>query len=310
VKKILLIALLLTLGKTGTAQSTSYHPFPDSNAVWKINFGQIIYCQSSGGIATNIIYTYRFSDMITLGPYRYKTFLQYMYNYVPSNCAGAGTYTDTTTLGYLREDTANKVVFFRTNAGSEVLLYDFSRSPGDTLNLNWIGATGAPHSYTCTISSIDSVLVGSIYHKRFNLSNNDKHIEGVGSTAGPVQGSQNAPMPTWPNQYWLVCFHHAADFYPTNSSSCNLDVGIQPFMIDESPLIYPNPAQQIFQITGTEITGIEAYDIWGNNVRDTRIKPASEQGIFVDCSEWKNGIYLLRLQTLNGTMLKKIIVNH
>jgi hypothetical protein len=93
--------------------------------------------------------------------------------------------------GAYRQDTALRQVYFvPPSFSAESLWYDFNLSVGDTLSFNVNNQN--------SVLQIDSVLVGSSWHKRFLLADlgwggtglpdtNYALIEGVGSTLGLLQ---------------------------------------------------------------------------------------------------------------------------
>lgn len=77
-------------------------------------------------------------------------------------------------------------------------------------------------------------------------------------------------------------------------------VGVQEIAKDNIQ-IFPNPTKNIFHIKGEDITDIEILNLAGSiifkNNSTTRI----------DMSNFKNGIYLVRIKTNSGIVVKKLI---
>lgn len=193
--KALAVALLSMIScSLASAQTSVYHPFPDSNASWCILTGCLDgSCNGDYGYIVDQLV----GDTIVDGMLYHKV----QETYFPSsnnNCCtpplGLGS-------GYLREDTANKKVYWRGEImGQDTLLYDFSLQIGDTLN----GLMGScPISWV--VQTIDSTIVGSDYHKRINFDadtcNGFSIIEGIGST----QGLTNCPYPPFEMATILQC---------------------------------------------------------------------------------------------------------
>lgn len=180
--KLLLIGILIVTSLSLSAQTSIYHPFPDSIAVWGIS--SVCIDMGCGGDAGYIKNTYTGDTII--GAYTYKKieeeFLITTFNSccIPYNSSGNG---------FLREDTLNKKVYWRRyNWNYDTLLYDFSLSIGDTLKGYFENSLGGGVN-DIIVLSIDSVLVGSTFRKRINFdtTNSCKYIsiiEGVGSTSG------------------------------------------------------------------------------------------------------------------------------
>ena len=164
-----------------TGQSSIYHPFADSGAIWReFRFGgdggfyhyeweEEKYIKGDTTIAANVYHKVYESGLFTQYLIStYDTSYYYYENYIAC----------------FREDTNKRVYIFTSQ---EDLLYDFNLNTGDTLpnGFNYQLSQGD----TVIISSIDSVFDGTNYRKRFNLStttlqNYTSIIEGIGSTYG------------------------------------------------------------------------------------------------------------------------------
>ncbi|MCL2246005.1 MAG: T9SS type A sorting domain-containing protein [Lentimicrobiaceae bacterium] len=82
-----------------------------------------------------------------------------------------------------------------------------------------------------------------------------------------------------------------------------IDVGIADYK--DNILIYPNPANSIINIAGTDIANIEILNGIG------QIILAQYNTNMINVSELTNGIYILSIKTLTGSIIqKKIIINH
>jgi hypothetical protein len=66
--------------------------------------------------------------------------------------------------------------------------------------------------------------------------------------------------------------------------------------------IYPNPTNSTFTINAENITSIIIFDLLGNKILETKSSQNS-----IDVSNLASGQYLVRIQTSNGVMNKKII---
>jgi hypothetical protein len=90
---------------------------------------------------------------------------------------------------------------------------------------------------------------------------------------------------------------------PTMDSACAF-LGLSDFTATAIQ-VYPNPSKDIVTITsGNDILGIELYDIQGRIVQDLQINSTSAQ---LDLTDRQSGIYLLKINTTNGVMVKKVI---
>jgi hypothetical protein len=153
----LLCGAVLFLSPQAKAQFNVYHPFPDSNAVWGMESGCL---DNQCGDAAYIQNYY--AGVTLMDAYVYKR-VQEIYVLTSNN----GCCYPPTDLGsfYMREDTANRIVYCREeNMDEDVVLYDFSLLVGDTLT-GYMGTC----DMTWTVQSIDSILIGTYYRKKSTI---------------------------------------------------------------------------------------------------------------------------------------------
>ena len=281
-----------------SGQTNVYHPFPDSDAVWRVNWYVNYYNTNNdycSGLDAN--YDYSIGGDTTINAMTYKKIIRSGFTFF-TNC-------DNFLYGYvggLRQDTLQKKVFFRPwNINIDTLIYDFSLNVGDTLKsylLYW--HTSPP----ITIYSIDSVLVGNQYRKRWNLCtpNCAQIIEGVGSNYGLLEQLVN-----FESGGDLTCFLiNNNKLYPDTTSPC-VPLGINeiknPFLFTASP----NPSSGIFTITSSEkINSIEIFDVLGNKIENLKIKNEPTE---INISKKAKGIYFVKIVDEKGNFsVKKIIV--
>jgi len=74
------------------------------------------------------------------------------------------------------------------------------------------------------------------------------------------------------------------------------------------PIIYPNPTSGVFQIAGDElrITNVSIYNLPGEEIYRSSV--ISNRSSAVDISSSPDGIYFVKMQTTEGVIAKKIIV--
>ncbi len=237
-KNIILIFTIFLSSTFTRAQTNIYHAFPDSNAYWSETSWFVTFPSFCHVI--NIQTIYIFGDTI-LGTNTYHKIFKY--GYISStNCPSQGNYYTKYYLGALRQDTIQKKVYYYPSTSSnEELLYDFNLTIGDTLPISFnMGQQD-------TVYSIDSVLIGNSYRKRFILKSINNTfpppdtsyaiIEGVGSTFGLLStmdiSSESGSV--------LICFADNGQYYPANSN-CLLSVNVSE--INNQPInvtIVPNP---------------------------------------------------------------------
>jgi hypothetical protein len=82
---------------------------------------------------------------------------------------------------------------------------------------------------------------------------------------------------------------------------------VQTISSSDSIEVYPNPAAGIVTILsgGTSILGVSILNVLGEAVLD--IPNLRESDITLDISKLPSGTYFLRIQTSNGSVLRKVV---
>ena len=294
--KLLFLSFLLTL-TIGYGQINSYHPIPVSDVVWNLNFYN--YCFAN---VTNENYSLSFSGDTLINGQIYQKMISSQIQVISGFC-GLNT-----TLGYkgaIRNDIANKKVFFVSPSGNiEQLLYDFNLEVGDTV-VGYFEETisGFPE----IVQSIDSVLVGNAYHKRWSINPLYEvyFIEGIGSSYGLIEllpGGNISDLP----QRSITCFSlYGTSIYPSSPTYCNIISSVSTH--DEMPgsiNVFPNP----FSIHTTLQTDsyfndatLRVYNSFGKIVK--QIENISGQSITLFRDNLQSGIYYISLSQ-GGKVIK------
>ena len=314
-KRIIVLFVFVCFAKIDIAQV--YQPFPTDSASW-------IERSQQWNIPWMDQQDYEYfldGDTVLLGLNYHKLFktkLESDYQLFGSGpfVLYAGPYmTDTNKyIGAIREDGLKRIYFFPDTATitAEQLLYDFNLNVGDTL----------PYSYNNSsyflgqnyVSQIDSILLGSVYHKRFQISSYAGYpdyvsiIEGVGSTFGllemfidPFEWSDN-----------LTCYKHNGTTVYTDgafSTTCSLPtpVGINEHSQENQISLFPNPSTGIVNLKTpfSEKAEIEICDVLGSRIL------YSEHASFefsIDLSQQQKGIYFLKAKSGNKISTTQKIV--
>jgi len=273
-KKKLLLIFVLIANYSG-AQTNIYHPFPESNAFWS----EISWWNTDPYLPCTVTDNYFvfFNGDTLIGQNNYHKV--YQSGYISASCPPPGYYYYNQYEGALRQDSILKKVFFvQPSNNFEELLYDFNLGIGDTLDSSF--NSFADFNF---ISNIDSVLVGSNFHKRFILSsqfdtNYAAIIEGVGSTLGLFKNLVNPNFIMYAGSH-LKCFNHYADNYP-DTSACVFTIGIDETKQDPNFFsIYPNPIISESTINFNHWipnAELSLYDLHGRLVRRLNIEQSSE----------------------------------
>ncbi len=298
IKKLLLLIATLTALST-KAQTSVYHPFPDSNAVWNIHF------TGSCMIGTDEEFYSIFLSGDTL--INSETYHKFFTPFVQSFLSGSCTVTNLTGYkGAIRQDTlAKKVFYIPPTSSTEQLLYDYNLQIGDTVK-------GFLESFALsqdTVYSIDSVLVGSNYYKRWNINTcyNIYIIEGIGSTYGLLQLSPGCAT-DFPD-YSINCFEqNGITLYPGTATNCQIITSVNSTApISNQVKVFPNPSNGSFSVNFDQpinISEIQLTDLLGNIV----FRQPSNNQKKIDIDNLPSGTYILTvIDKENKTTNRKII---
>jgi len=292
-------------------QTGYYYHFPDSNAVW--NFHNNRFC--TGGP-----YDYYYSvtmpgdTLINSKDYHKLSVFYATPNGVGTCAAGLVGYQ-----GSVREDTTLRMVFFIPPSGSvEELLYDFNMQVGDTMR-GYL-TKFVPMGYRDYVQSIDSIMVGNSYRKRWhvNSSYSIDLIEGIGTTYGLVMQS---PGEQGDGHFWyLDCFQQNGQaMYPDTINNCQQITAINSINKFFGVSIFPNPAGQLLnvelsreawlamaslprQMQNSDSREIKIFNLLGNEVlRTSYISPRTS----IDISKLSAGVYILQTQNSRVRFVKE-----
>lgn len=293
---------------SANGQTSVYHPFPDSNAIW--NFDSYQWC-GLGFDNWEHLYSIKMTGDTVINSTNYHK-LEVPAEVIESNgmCNATGSWTISGHYaGSVRQDSALKMVYFvPPSETTEQLLYDFNMVVGDTV----IGYTST-HAYPAdTVQSIDSVLVGNSYRKRWKLSSVYEiyFIEGIGSTYGLVELS-----PGWlvdHNSYTLTCFQqNGLTLYPNTTMNCDLITGVNNIASDKFLInIYPNPfhTTALLQLHPDFSKGdLKVYNSLGSLITTQTI--SNQNSLTLNRDNLSNGLYLLHLTNSRGQMtVEKLII--
>ncbi len=307
------------------AQAT-YFSFPDSNAVWTEQAQGCCYnyCPpppNPNPVLLDLSFSYYIQgDTIINGAACHKI---YQSGITHEHCNFGnyinnwGVINNIYTGAYRQDITLKKVLFIYPGDTTQCLLYDFNLNVGDTINYgcnNWGGC------FIITVTSIDSILIGNTYRKRFNLSNFPSYslIEGIGSTSGLLE-------PICPFEYFgtLICFsQNGQSIYPDTTTICQIITETNEGHHKPGMVISPNPASDkiniSFPATASENVTIKIYSITGEIVlEEENIYPdligkskAPFSNFQLPISNFQNGIYFLSVQTEKEKITRKIAVQH
>jgi hypothetical protein len=276
---------------------------PDSSAIW--NFQRNVACDAVFGYSNTFSIT--ISGDTTISGQNYHKLTRPFYTHFSNSttCSGGEA------IGYrgaYREETLNKKVYFvQPSNSSEMLLYDFNLQVGDTIR----GCIESPAVQKDTVISIDSVLVGSSYRKRWKINDeyNIYFIEGLGSTYGLIEPSPNGLIGIFGNVS-LLCFkENGQSLYPNASSHCELITSLNAIdQIEDQINIFPNPSagNVTLDFGKATIKEIQLSDILGNVILQRDVNAQSNFKI----DELKSGIYILKITDADNRCVKRKIISN
>jgi hypothetical protein len=297
-KKILLV-ILTSLTIAMNAQTSVYHSFPDSAAVWNIHYQAYCFINGDG----NDYYSITFSNDTSIGGQTYhKLITPFVQSFSTGTC-GSGRIAGY--QGSIREDSLNRKVFFvPPSQSAEQLLYDFNMQVGDTVK-GYLESFAYPSD---TVISVDSVLVGTNYRKRWNINScyNISIVEGIGSTYGFYQATPGCI--TDAPGYAITCFEeHGQTLYPAFPTNCGLITNVS--AIDDLSAqirIFPNPSagKTTLDFGKAHIKELQVTDVLGNVV----YKRILHLQTSLEINDLKAGTYFITLtDTDNRRISRKII---
>lgn len=342
-KKYLL--LLLILSNFVKAQSPYYKMLGTTNSDWYIFDAFIPISQGQKSTASSAVISitrgkYSAKTDTTLFSKNYKKFYQ-IYQ-MPS-------WMLNTHIGYLREDTINRKVYFMDKTTLvEDLIYDFSMAVGDSIYMNF-PTSGMPFPQGFyKVKSIQNVTIKAGVRKLFKLklnfgsSDTLRVIESVGSEIHPLAMYNPFFAPgqfgwgfgcSYPYALGVACKYsdNIKEFQSctyqlalTNGciskvDSCNYwntCSGINELNKVKDLLIAPNPAHTKITVS-IELEDacspiFEVFDVSGRKVKSIpQLKLAAGKNQFeVDLTDLQSGMYFLRTKNENFELNYPLIISH
>ena len=199
--------------------------------------------------------------------------------------------------------TISKRVYFKPYNSDEIdLLFDSNAQIGDTIT-TWF--------CPIIINSIDSVLVGDSYHKRYQFDDGNWFIEGVGHRQGLIE--HMCISLDYGSQFFCYA-ENGEPLYIYADMECDLDVGIEKNHSSFLEFnISPNPSTGVIDINlnsqNDDLFKCEIFNISGKLcLKETYEK---KDVIQLDCRKLPDGLYLIKVSTNKGELgIKKLIISH
>jgi hypothetical protein len=298
-KKLIFITLLTLVSVQNYGQS--YHPLPDSNAKWCIEYNNHVIPPPVWWY-TNYWEEYYAGDTTILNQ-EYKKIEKTEYDIFCLNTIINGP----DYIGAIRDDTNQKKVFYIPNgATEEKLIYDFNLGIGDTLfsYLNFY--------QPLIVDFIDSVLISNEYHKRIWFQYDEAEIiEGVGSRTGIVE-----ELIAFEGGSYLCALYVDTTFifpeHPCNLSSTDtcLTSAVEPKFENSEISIFPNPAKDQLQIKIQRelLSDKPELKIISTNSELCKSRTLTDEITRLDLSDFLPGIYIVQINTENKIILNEKLI--
>jgi len=310
-KKITLFIIGLAFLSGLSAQE--YIPFPpDSTSMWRLNIQN--WNPNPWEITTRRLLIFQDGQTIFNGKVYYEL---YASGDITTEWSNGNTTTSTFNhIDYCRIGTEGSKVYL-LEFGIEHLLFDYVLQAGDTVP-DCIITDGC--QYPIVVSSVDSVLIGNRYHKRFNFvdwwynGTAAWFIEGIGHQFGIVESA--CMIPDWGSSF--VCYAENGESLFQEGTVCELTVNIpeiHPAVLN--PKISPNPTTGLVSVefnTPHEMQiSVQILDITGRIIKNENWQ--INNGLNTRCldlSGFRNGIYVIVFEGNNGESLfnQRVILQH
>jgi hypothetical protein len=308
-KKTVLFLILLALIKLSTAQN--YIHFPDSNAIW-----------------TEVYWPY--DDLIhpwipsfhCYGLLNKDTIINSR-KYHQLFKSNDTIFNESEYCGGIREDSMKRVFFFGDMTDmwgnvsnyfkyKEVLLYNFSVKPGDTLRNNIEDSSSFLYNWRdfhgwLVVESIDSVFMSGKYRKRINFENGTNNwVEGIGNihrglmfTPGAVttNGPWNRLACIKQNDIWVYHNSYFSDCFPYYFNGIK-----ETKNTNHDAVVFPNPITNIsyikFDNSVHQYEELVILDVTGIKIKSSQIK--NQQTYRINKFDYSPGIYFFKAVAKDG----------
>jgi len=313
-KKNIIIILLCIFFNNKYLSAQTYYPLLDSNKLWNILLSNNFIMDSTS------MTSFTNGDTIINSEVYEKVFRQYYGNNKFSYFGFYVKLIDTVVYaGAIREDTANKKIFFlAANDSIEKLLYDFSLSQYDTVIINFIALT---------VDSIVNIEIDSTCRKRYYLSDGSFPpsggiwIEGIGSVYGLLNPiyyfNMICPNLCSPNYTLLNVLDNNDTIYDYSSNTITcIMVNVKEILDFKKSkiIIFPNPANNLLTInirtTNNKDISVKIVNLLGKEIFTDTINNNSDWYIKrFDMSKFSKGLYTVNIKIGDEKFAKKFIIN-
>ena len=299
--KQIIFFIFLSFASVSKGQTSIYHPFPDSNAYWNIIVE--VYCAPMNSHVFDH-HSVEIGGDTLIGGIQYHTF---QVPFIQSGSNGVCPYYQSGYKGAFRQDTTLRKVYIISPGDSlEQILYDFSLNVGDTVS----GYLVRDLPTVETVISIDSIIIGGSYRKRW-LINSIYPLymtEGVGWHYGLIVQSSGILLDA--TNINMTCFtQNGIVLFNNGFPVCDLIDQVERNNQEQTIFSYPNPATSTTKVKLplSFVNGrFEVYDINGKLIEDCSV--GENVDFEFDVTSFRKGIYFMKFYSVEGknTSLKLI----
>jgi len=309
--KLILLLFLAAIGLPFGGFTQEYVPFVDTIKDWNVTNTSYSYGGSVATINTMKLHISS-SDTIINDTAYYKLINTGQYNFfLPEGI-----------IGFIREDTAGRKVYFRESTYTfyepkDRLLYDFSLEQGDTTEIFGLHHC-LTHSNAYRVSSTGTItLLNGEERKTWQLiplAENpveaDEWIEGIGSLNGLIfPGCYE--LSTISISFNLLCYYEdEVNLYLSTGDTCFIDytTGLEANLNSKIKL-YPNPAKDfLFLEFDEKADNCKHYTVFSADGLKILEGKSCNEKVSIPVSHLRNGIYHINIfnqfYAINKTFIK------
>ena len=195
------------------------------------------------------------------------------------SCASAGDCMGASNFDYeyVGENYKIKLLWNRPEVSAGLSGYYLFRKDGDDGTYERIRLLGASStSYTDNTATVE----GNYYYRLY------AYYGAIDCTSAP------ASLKDDPTKFYLKVYYSPTEVKENEASALKL---------------YPNPVRQSLNIEADEMTHVAVYDLLGQMLY---YRDVEGNALTINASDWKEGVYLVKVQTSDGQLIRRVSVIH
>ena len=199
--------------------------------------------------------------------------------YSNETCASAGDCLGASNFDYeyVGDQYRIKLLWDRPEVSTGLSGYYLYRKYGEDGTYERIRLLGASAtSYTDNTATVE----GDYYYRLY------AYYGSIDCTSAP------ASLKDDPTKFYLKVYYSSDDVAENEASTL---------------MLYPNPVQQSLNIEADGMTHVAVYDLLGQIVWHQDV---DSNALTINVSDWSEGLYIVKVQTRNGQMIRRVSVAH